>query len=212
MLALATIFGSSFVLALSGAMMPGPLLSVTISESPSRGFMTGPLLIAGHALLEGAMVAALLLGLAPFLVQDRVFVVIALAGAVILLWMAAGMFRSLPSLSLDVTKSRKQRSNLVVAGIILSLANPYWTVWWATIGLGYILYCKGFGPAGVSVFFIGHIMADLFWYGAVSAAMGRGRHLLSDRLYRVIIGICAGFLVFFSGVFVYAGVHRILML
>ena len=211
MLALATIFGSSFVLALSGAMMPGPLLSVTISESPSRGFMTGPLLIAGHAVLEGAMVVALLLGLAPFLVQDRVFVVIALAGSVILLWMAVGMFRSLSLLSLDFSESGKQRSNLVLAGIILSLANPYWFVWWATIGLGYILYCKGFGPVGVAVFFIGHITADLFWYAAVSTAIGRGRHLLSDKRYRVIIGICAGVLVFFAGVFAYAGVHRILM-
>jgi threonine/homoserine/homoserine lactone efflux protein len=211
MLALATIFGSSFVLALSGALMPGPLLGVTISESPSRGFMTGPLLIAGHAVLEGAMVAALLLGLAPFLVQDRVFVVIALLGAVILFWMALGMFRSLHSLSLDFAENGKQRTNLVLAGIVLSLANPYWFVWWATIGLGYILYCRGFGPVGVSVFFIGHIMADLIWYGAVSTAISRGRHLLSDKLYRIITGICAGFLVFFAGMFVYAGVHRIVM-
>ena len=204
-----TIFGSSFVLALSGAMMPGPLLSVTISESPTRGFMTGPLLIAGHAVLELAMVAALLLGLAPFLVHDKVFVIIALAGAIILFWMALGMFRSLPKLSLDLNVTGAQRSNLVVTGILLSLANPYWLVWWATIGLGYILYCKGFGPAGVGMFYAGHILADLFWYGVVSAAIGRGRHLLSDKLYRVIIGICAGFLVFFAGVFIYAGVHRI---
>lgn len=211
MLALATIFGSSFVLALSGAMMPGPLLSVTISESPSRGFMTGPLLIAGHAVLELAMVVALLLGLAPILVQDRAFVIIALAGALILLWMALGMFRSLPSLRLDFAESGKQRSNLFLAGIVLSLANPYWAVWWATIGLGYILYCKGFGLAGVGVFFIGHIMADLFWYGAVSTAIGRGRHFLSDKIYRVIIGICAGFLMFFAGIFAYAGVLRIFM-
>jgi len=209
MTALLTIFGSSFVLALSGAMMPGPLLSVTISESPTRGFMTGPLLIAGHAVLELAMVVVLLLGLAPFLVQDRVFVIIALIGAIILFWMALGMFRSLPELSLDVDVTGAQRSNLVVTGILLSLANPYWLVWWATIGLGYILYCKGFGPAGVGMFYIGHIMADLFWYGAVSMAVSRGRHLLSDTRYRVIIGVCAGFLVFFAGVFIYAVVHRI---
>ena len=49
---LLTIFVSSFVIALSGALMPGPLLTATISESSQRGFITGPLMIAGHAILE----------------------------------------------------------------------------------------------------------------------------------------------------------------
>ena len=98
---LLTIFVSSFVIALSGALMPGPLLTVTISESSRRGFITGPLLITGHALLELALVAALLLGLAPFFQLPLVFVLTALVGSVILLWMALSMFRSLPSLRLS---------------------------------------------------------------------------------------------------------------
>ena len=52
------IFFASFGLAFSGAMMPGPLLTVTISESPRKGFITGPLLILGHAVLEVALVDA----------------------------------------------------------------------------------------------------------------------------------------------------------
>ncbi len=207
---LATIFASSFVLALSGAMMPGPLLSITISETPRRGIMTGPVLIVGHALLELAMVAALLLGLAPFLNRDAVFVVIACAGAAILLWMSIGMFRSLPALRLDLDVEGAPSTNLVITGILLSLANPYWFVWWATVGLGYILYCRGFGLLGVSAFFAGHITADLAWYGAVSLALGKGSHLLSDTAYRAIIGVCAGILVVFACVFAYAGLNRII--
>ena len=60
-----TIFVSSFVIALSGAMMPGTLLTVTISESSRRGVIAGPLLILGHGILELTLVTALLLGLAP---------------------------------------------------------------------------------------------------------------------------------------------------
>jgi threonine/homoserine/homoserine lactone efflux protein len=81
---LVTIFFSSFVIALSGAMMPGPLLTATISESSQRGFLAGPLLIVGHGILELLLLAALVLGLAPFLQRDTVFVIVAILGGVIL--------------------------------------------------------------------------------------------------------------------------------
>jgi threonine/homoserine/homoserine lactone efflux protein len=52
MLEYLAICGTSFVIALSGAMMPGPLLTVTISESPRRGMLAGPLLVLGHGILD----------------------------------------------------------------------------------------------------------------------------------------------------------------
>lgn len=203
-----TIFISSFIIALSGALMPGPLLTATISESSQRGFIMGPLLIAGHGILELALVMALLLGLAPYLQQPAVFVATSLAGAVILLWMAFGMFRSLPSLSLFCHGERKGGTHPIAGGILMSAANPYWIIWWATIGLGYILYSWQFGFWGVAFFFAGHILADLVWYSAVAAAVSRGRHFLTDRLYRGLIGGCAVFLVLFAGYFAYAGFQR----
>lgn len=67
-----TIFASSFIIALSGALMPGPLLTATISESSERGFIAGPMMIAGHAILELGLVIALLAGMAPFF-SSRLF-------------------------------------------------------------------------------------------------------------------------------------------
>jgi threonine/homoserine/homoserine lactone efflux protein len=204
---LLAVFGSSFLIALSGAMMPGPLLSVTISESIQKGAMAGPRIVAGHALLEIALIAALVLGLAPFLADKGVFAVIALGGALVLLWMAFGMFRSLPKLSLDLGDMPSNSQGHVLAGITMSLANPYWVLWWATIGLGYVLYCRQFGIAGIVFFFSGHILADFLWYGLISLAMAKGRHLLSNHLYQALIGVCAGALVFFSGYFAYTGLR-----
>ena len=74
--ALLTIFCTSFVIALSGALMPGPLMTVTVTESSRRGAIVGPLMILGHSILELALVAGLLLGLAPFLAREDVFVFI----------------------------------------------------------------------------------------------------------------------------------------
>lgn len=162
------IFTSSFVIALSGALMPGPLLTLTISESTRRGAVAGPLMILGHGILELALVFALLAGLAPILNRDDVFIVIAIVGGCILMWMAFSMFKSLPGLRLDLDVHEKTEHNLVLAGIVFSLANPYWTIWWASIGLGYIMQSVKFGILGVASFFAGHILADLAWYAMVS--------------------------------------------
>lgn len=210
MLPLMTIFFSSFVIALSGAMMPGPMLTATISESTRRGFWTGPLLVAGHGVLELALLVALMVGLAPFLLKESVFTGIALAGSVILLWMAFGIFRSLPSLSLSWQDSGEKQGRMMFYGILLSLSNPYWYIWWATIGLGYIAQCRTAGLAGIAVFFTGHIMGDLAFYALVSGTVAKGRSFLSDRLYRNVLGGCAVFLVGFAFFFAFVGLQKIL--
>ncbi len=145
MLNLMAIFGTSFALALSGALMPGPLLTVTISESVRRGAWTGPQIIAGHAVLEFFMVIILLMGVGPLLQSDRVFIIIAFAGAAVMLWMSLDMFRSLPVVTLLTTSEQKIVGHPVVAGFMMSLANPYWVIWWAAIGLGYVTYSMAFG-------------------------------------------------------------------
>ncbi len=206
MFALVTIFFTSFVIAFSGALMPGPLLTVTISESPRRGSGTGPLLIVGHGLLEMALVSAIFLGMAPLLKQPGVFAAIAFSGAAILLWMAWGMFRTLPTLRLKSDPGKAAGHSLIVTGILMSLANPYWIVWWVTFGLGYVLQSSQQGPWGVVFFFAGHILADFVWYTAVSTAIAKGRRLLTDRLYRRLTGVCAGFLILFALYFCYAAV------
>ena len=61
--ALAAIAGTSFILALSGALMPAPLLTVTVAEAAQRGVRAGPLIITGHAILELLLVVAVIKGL-----------------------------------------------------------------------------------------------------------------------------------------------------
>ena len=204
-----TILASSFIIALSGALMPGPLLTATISESSERGFIAGPMMIAGHAILELGLVIALLAGMAPFFQQPFVFVASALGGAVILLWMAFGMFRGLPSLTLNREVRQKRLSHPVASGIFMSVSNPYWIIWWATIGLGYILYSWQFGIWGIVFFFTGHILADLAWYSFISGAVAGGRHFLTDRRYRGLIACCAVFLIAFALYFAYAGFSKL---
>ena len=209
MFALVTVFFTSFMLAFSGAMVPGPLLTATISESARRGALTGPLLILGHSLLELLMLSALLVGLAPLLKKDIVIAIVALAGAGILAWMAAGMLRTLPTLTIHWDVHQNRSGPLLITGILMSLSNPYWTIWWATIGLGYLASCCHLGAAGIAAFFVGHIAGDFVWYTLISVLVARGRRLLTDRVYRGLIGVCAVFLAVLACYFAYAGIVRI---
>jgi threonine/homoserine/homoserine lactone efflux protein len=209
-LALFTIFGSSFVIALSGALMPGPVLTVTVSESARRGALAGPLMIFGHGMLELALVLALLSGLAPLFSREDVFIGVSLLGGIILFWMAVTMFRDLPRLQLKFDDDTEKPRSLILAGILLSLANPYWLIWWATIGIGYIMYSVKFGIPGIIAFFLGHILADLAWYSLISFGIAKGRTFFTDSFYRRLIGACASFLVVFSFYFFYSGLERII--
>jgi threonine/homoserine/homoserine lactone efflux protein len=212
MLTLITIMATSFVIAFSGAAMPGPLMSITISESVKRGFITGPLLVLGHAILELGLVILLMYGLAPFLKQDWVFAAIAIIGGVMLGFMGTGMLRSIPMLSIHADMQKTQGPHLVLTGILISISSPYWSLWWATIGLGYVLFCARYGVLGIVFFFIGHCLGDLVWYSAISLAMARGRQFLSDKHYRALIGTCGVFLLLLAAYFTWNGITKVFSL
>jgi threonine/homoserine/homoserine lactone efflux protein len=204
MLELAGIAGTSFTLALSGALMPGPLFTVTIAESARRGFKAGPLLMVGHSILELVLVVAVVHGLGAYLKLPPVMGGIALCGGLLLLFFGIDMVRTAGRLSLNKKVDDPQpqsRQHPVLLGILTSLSNPYWTLWWASIGLGYLVTAMQFGVIGICAFFIGHIAADFAWYSLVSYGVSQGKSLLRDTGYRVLIRACGVFLFFFGGWF-----------
>lgn len=210
---LAAIFAGSFALALSGALMPGPLFTITITESARRGFMAGPLLMTGHAILELALVAAILHGLGKFLELPVVLGAIGLVGGSLLIYFGIDMVRVAGRLSLSGASKAPAGGyarHPLVLGILASLANPYWTLWWATIGLGYLIAAKRFGFIGIVCFFLGHIAADFAWYSLVSFSISRGKTLLSDRGYRGLVRACGAILLCFGGWFLYAAKDNLL--
>ncbi|MGV8075290.1 MAG: LysE family transporter [Syntrophobacteraceae bacterium] len=207
MLEIGAIFGGSFTLALSGALMPGPLLTVTISESARQGFKAGPLLMVGHAILELLLVLALIKGLDSFLRLSPVVGTIALLGGLVLVYLGIEMVRTAGGLTLNtelIDASPGSSRNAVLKGILTSLSNPYWTLWWATAGLGYLVAVTKFGALGIAVFFLGHITADFAWYCLISFGVSRGKSFLKDSSYQAIIKACGILLLCFGGWFLFA--------
>jgi len=202
------IFITSFLVGLSGALMPGPVLVVTVSHAARRGFIVGPLIVLGHAILEMAVVVGVSLGLGDFLVLGTVTGVLGIAGGGVLIWMGWGMLAGKGGGEEEGTEfARMGARSPVVAGILTSLSNPYWFLWWATVGLAYISLSLKKGLGGVSAFYSGHILSDLLWYSFIAGLIAMGRRFVAGRIYRAFFLFCGAFLVLFGFYFLYRGVR-----
>jgi len=201
-----SIFVMSFTIALIGALAPGPLLTAVIAKSPRYGFKTGPMMMVGHAAVEIAMIILLVSGLSRFIQNPLSIKIIALLGGVILISFGVDMLMRTPSLSGADNGKPIRDSNLPLLGAAVSLSNPYWSIWWLTIGLGLVLAAQKAGVAALFVFFAGHILADVGWYTIVSFTISRGKRFISGKVYKAMMKTCgvllAGFgLYFISAVF-----------
>jgi threonine/homoserine/homoserine lactone efflux protein len=207
---LGSIFSTAFVVALSGAMLPGPMLTVAISEVSKQGFWAGPRIVFGHAIIELLLVGSLVLGLSRLIQQPAVTGTIGLLGGAMLVWMGWGTCRD--ALRQQVSFSSEQdavtaQSNFspLQAGIITTVSNPFWLIWWATVGAGYVVIAMVNGAVGVAVFFTGHIFGDLAWFSLVSFGVYSGRNMISDTVYQGVLTLCGLFLIGLGGYFLYSG-------
>lgn len=209
------IFGQAFLVGLSGAVAPGPLLTYNIQLTCKKGFWIGPKLVLGHAILEAILILGLILGLGRLIQLPATRIAIGLLGGLMLVWMGYDLIfkesrKGSLSSSLEVaaaTETAKAAGmmdlNPVLAGIVISISNPYWLMWWVMVGLAMITQALNFGWVGVGCFYLGHILADLGWYSFISGALTKGRRFLSDRVYRWLLLICGLFLIFLALVFIY---------
>ncbi|MCK4374581.1 MAG: LysE family transporter [Candidatus Brocadiae bacterium] len=206
---LVALFVAAFGTAFSGALMPGPVLFATVRWSAARGRWVGPLIVLGHAVVEVPLMMAVIFGLGEALASPGFKGTVGLAGGAVLLTMGALMLRAAPRLALPTAGSdspgRVGTLRVVAAGALTSVSNPYFVLWWATVGLGLLTQAKPFGAPGYAVFYVGHVLADLLWYGAVSESVHRGRRLLSDRSYRRLVGLCGILLAGLALLFAYSG-------
>lgn len=212
LLELAGIAAAAFGIGLSGAVMPGPVTSVTLANVGRKGVMAGPLVTFGHGIVEGLLVLALALGAGAFLALDPVTGTIAIVGAGVLIWMAWGMISEARRGDIDPSGggdgSRLPRP--VLGGALASLANPYWYLWWATVGFSSVAVVQAWGGLGVATFFAGHIMADFVWLTALAVALTKGKRLMTPKVYRGLIAGLGLFLLVFSGLFLLFGISKFL--
>jgi len=185
----------AFTIGLTGALAPGPTLVATVNSSLQSGWTAGPKIAAGHALVETLVFLLIVGGLA--LTAQQYSHYIAWIGGLALI--AFGILTVNGSKSATITSPEGQAvGNPYLAGMLTSAANPYFWIWWLSIGSALVINGLQGGLIMAGLFMIGHWGADFGWYTLVSMSLHQGRAILSEANYRRILAICGSFLVLFG--------------
>jgi threonine/homoserine/homoserine lactone efflux protein len=190
-----------FLIGLTGAAVPGPMLFATINASLRRGWTAGPEIVLGHALVEVVICALIFIGFT--IATDTICWFVSIAGGGALVVFGVMTLNSSKGATFDVDGSNA--GNAVAAGVLTSVSNPYFLFWWLTAGNGLVMGGLAIGVAAAVLFVIGHWIADLAWFTLVSVSSSRGRRVMSDRTYKRMLVGCGVFLVGF-GMYYLAGV------
>jgi threonine/homoserine/homoserine lactone efflux protein len=189
-----------FVVGLTGALAPGPTLVATMGATVRDGWKAGPVVTLGHALVETVIFILILAGISASAVQFTGGIALIGGAALVifgLLTLISAMRDSPPAQGDSPTGSS------LVAGIVTSVTNPYFWIWWLTIGSVLLMVALGAGMGAALAFIIGHWCADLGWYTFVSLCIHRGRGILSGPRYRAVLALCGIFLVAFGGYYLW---------
>ena len=92
------------------------------------------------------------------------------------------------------------KGNSFIGGILVSISNPFWELWWAVIGVGLMVHFNiGFhNPLGLFLFFIGHELGDIVWYLPISIFIYLGGRSLNPKIYRYVLISCGCFMIIFG--------------
>lgn len=193
-----------FVIGLTGALAPGPTLIATIQSTVREGWKSGPLVTSGHIIAEFLVVILIAAGI-PFLPADS-SVLIAVVGGAALVLFGILTIRSARGATLSLVSGSESSSSPFIAGLITSLSNPYFWIWWFSVGSALLLSSMASGFAGLAVFILGHWLSDLSWFTLVSVSVHKSRMLLGDREYMFILFVCGALLIAFGVWFIMSGV------
>ena len=179
---------------LSGVMLPGPLTAATIAKGyheKNAGVFIG----LGHGIIEIPIIALIYFGFATYLTIPVVKQATGVAGGLLLVIMGLMIFLTFKK---PVAGSVSLPYNSLVTGIIMTGGNPYFFLWWATVGVALITGAVTFGIYGLVLFTLVHLSCDIVWEQIVSMTVFKTRHLWTPGVQKVVFGICALVLVGFG--------------
>lgn len=204
-----SLFFTAMLVGYSGAMMPGPLLTYCIEQSLKSGWKQGLLVPIGHILIEICLVMCIVMGFGRFLERELVQIILLLVGGILLLWFGFDMLRgAVKNQPAEVITSsgdaaRSPRGTVLVKSAAISAINPYFLIWWASIGLGFLVSESAVSLQNVVTFYLGHAAADLSWYLAVALLCDKISHFMGGNIYRAVICGLGALLVFFAVRFIF---------
>ena len=178
--------GLVIVISASGVMSPGPLFAANVMYGLREGKISGIKMAVGHTVVEFPLI--LLLGIGFFSIENipEIRIVITISGAAGLFVFAFLQIRAVTKQKFSL--ETKPGQGPFLAGVFLSAFNPFFIIWWLTIGL--ILISESiqiFGIIGIVILFLFHIWMDYAWLFTIAAFSSRAKNYLSKRNFKIII-------------------------
>jgi len=193
-----TFIFSAILLSLSGVMSPGPLFAVTIAKS-LKDKMAGILISIGHGVVEFPLMFLIYFGLSQLLTSSIIQKTIGFFGGLILIFMGVQLFRSREE---NDNGGSYLKYGSLIAGVLATGSNPYFLVWWATVGADLVMKAAVFGLIGFSVFAVVHWLCDFFWNTFVSVTVFKSQRFWNKKVQTIILGFCIVIFIVFGAWFV----------
>lgn len=201
----------------SGVLSPGPLFFINLLYGSRYGSFVGLKIASGHAIVEFPLIIVLSYSLYTFSslnVSDTIFKAIGMIGGSFILIFSILQInailrdkKSSNNKSTGITNTKFNIRNPILAGFLFTILNPFFVVWWLTIGSKMISDSQvNFGIVeGTSLLFFSHIWMDYFWLWLTSFMINKGKSVIKEKIYRifvfaisVILGIYGVYLLFMS--------------
>lgn len=184
----------TLTVSLSGVMAPGPMSAVTINHGTHSRF-AGLKVATGHAIIELPVIIALFFGISLITQFADITSYITLTGSLVLFILATLTLKSIKK-----NNDTLQSYTPLIDGIVLSAFNPYFYVWWLTIGLSLIQKAFVFGTVGLTIFSVLHLACDYIWLFVLSIISYAGTSFIGKK-FKVAVGIITVIMLYAFGVF-----------
>ena len=178
------------IISASGVMAPGPLFAANIAYGLQGGGKAGIKMAVGHTIVELPLVILLGIGVFSFEIFPEFRVLISILGAITLFVFAGIQIKTTLQMK-ETTFNLKH--NAVLTGITLSALNPFFIIWWLSVGFKLIsdaMLIWAF--VGIIVVFLLHIWMDFVWLYSVACLAAKSSKILSNKNYKILmIGLSA---------------------
>ena len=209
--------GEVIVLSTSGVLSPGPLFLANLICGSNQGYYAGIKIANGHMTAELLLIILLsssLFGFSFFTAGPGALRIVGMIGGIAIMLFAIAQILNIikkVGYAADVINknniqdisyksnyfflldkiSRKVNLGPLMVGVVFTAMNPFFVIWWLTVGIKLIsdsIYLFGI-VEGVFLLFLFHIWMDYAWLALTAYLISKGWSIVKMRSYHLFM-IC----------------------
>ena len=185
------------IISASGVMSPGPLFAANVTYGLKQGTKAGIKIAVGHSLVELPLVILLGIGILSLEIFPEFKTIISILGAITLFVFAFIQIKS--TLKKNEKTETKLKQGPIITGVLLSALNPFFIIWWLTIGLKLISDAMAIWAfIGILIVFVLHIWMDFVWLGSTAFLISKSKKIISNTNYKIIMLALSAILIYFG--------------